>query len=123
MTINEAITYVDNIKPNTFALAEKIRWLSNLDGIFKHEVIDTHEGGEEVFFEGYTEDTPLDTELIAPHPYDEVYLRHLEAQIDYHNGENRRFNNSIALYNAAFLNFKNWYNRTHKPISKPFKIF
>lgn len=123
MTINEAITFIDNIKPNTFSLAEKIRWLSNLDGIIKHEIVDTHEGADEVVYEGYTEDTPLETELIAPHPYDEVYTRYLEAQIDYYNGENKRFNNSIALYNAAFINYKNWYNRTHKPISKPFKVF
>ena len=32
------------------------------------------------------------------------------------NGETGKYNQSITLYNNAFLTFQNWYNRTHIPL-------
>ena len=86
MTIMGAISHIDSIKPNRYTQVEKIRWLSTLDGLVKREIIDTHEGGENVSFKGYDEMTALTTELLIPSPYDEVYFRWLEAQIDYIQG-------------------------------------
>ena len=45
MTIIGAITRVDTVKPNTYSQMDKVKWLSELDGIIKAEIIDTHEGG------------------------------------------------------------------------------
>ena len=56
MTIIEAINRVDSVKPNTYSQQDKVHWLSNLDGVVKREIIDTHEGGEDVKFEGYNEE-------------------------------------------------------------------
>lgn len=123
MTIIEAIDYIDAIKPNTFTKTEKTKWLSNLEGIIYEEIVRTHEGAENVIFSGYNDETPDDTILIIPAPYDEVYTKYLEAQIDYFNGETRRFNNTVLVYNAAYTNARNWYNKTHIPLSKPFKVF
>ena len=61
--------------------------------------------------------------LTAPAPYDEVYLRWLEAQIDYANGEIERYNNSITAFNHAYSAFERYYNRTHLPIRKKMKYF
>lgn len=121
MTIIEAINRIDTIKPNSYTQAEKVRWLSNLDGIIKRKVIDTHEGGEAIVFEGYTESTPLTTELLVSSPYDEIYLKWLETWIDYYNGEYARYNNSVEMYNKAYSEFSRYYNRTHMPKSKSFK--
>ena len=118
MTIMDAIYRIDAIKPNSYSQSEKIKWLSTLDGTVKSEIIDTHEGGEGVVFNGYDENAELSTELLIPAPYDDIYLRWLEAQIDYANGEYGKFNNSIAMYNTAYVAFTNYYNRTHMPISK-----
>ena len=79
------------------------------------ELINTHEGGEWVKFEAYTEESAPDTRLLVPPPYEEVYLRYIEAQMDYANGEFDRFNNSNAMYAAAWTAFANYYNRTHMP--------
>lgn len=122
MTLMGAINHLDAIKPNSYKQTEKIKWLSTLDGIVKAEIIDTHEGGEGVTFEGYTESSLL-TELLVPHPYDDVYIKWLEAQIDYANGEYGKYNNSITMYNAAYSAYEKYYNRTHKPISKDFTHF
>ena len=118
MTIIEAITRVDAVKPNRYSQTEKIYWLSVLDGTVKAEIIDTHEGGEEVAFSGYNENTVLTTELLIPAPYDDVYIRYLEMQIDYANGEYAKYNNSMILYNTAYAAYERYYNREHMPVSR-----
>ena len=118
MTIIGAITRVDTVKPNTYSQIDKVKWLSELDGIIKAEIIDTHEGGENAPFAGYTEYTDLDTKLLVPAPYDEVYIRYLEMQIDYANNEYGKYNNSMMMYNSALAAFEKYYNRTHMPISR-----
>ena len=65
-------------------------------------------------FNGYTEDS-LMTELIVPAPYDDIYIKWLEAQIDYANGEYGKYNNTITMYNNAYLAFAKAYNREHLP--------
>ena len=59
----------------------------------------------------------MDTELLIPYPYDEdIYNYFLQANMDKENGETAKYNQSITLYNNAFLAFQNYYNRTHLPI-------
>lgn len=123
MTIIEAIERVDSLKPNNYTQEDKIAWLSMLDGVIRTEIIDTHEGAEDVAFNGYGVDISRDTVLLAPAPYDDVYVKWLEAQIDYSNGELAKFNNSIAMYNTAYSAFERYYNRTHMPRGTSFRYF
>lgn len=123
MKIIEAITKIDSVKPNNYTTENKIAWLSTLDGMIKEEIIDTHEGGKSVVFNGYDANTPNDTELLVPAPYDDMYVRWLEAQIDYANGEYGRYSNSMTMYNASYVNFERHYNRNHMPVGKSFKYF
>ena len=118
MTIIDAITRVDRLKPNGYSQSDKVWWLSTLDGTVKVEVIDTHEGGEDVLFAGYNDETLLTTELLVPAPYDNVYIHYLEMQIDYANGEYGKYNNSLSMFEAAMTAFKKYYNREHKPIGR-----
>lgn len=115
MTILEAVHKVDTLKPNSYTQPEKIKWLSTLDGIIKSEIIDTHEGGENVVFEGYDDESDLDTALLVPAPYDDIYIRWLEARIDYANGEYGKYNNSAEAYNTAFEVYSRYYNRQNMP--------
>ena len=123
MTLIEAITRIKTLKPNTFLKQDIIRWLSILDGIIKKEIIDTHEGGESVTFNGYNEQSDLTVDMLVPAPYDDIYIRWLEAQMDYANGEYNKYNNSVAIYNEAYTNYERYYNRTHMPIGTKFKFF
>ena len=123
MTIIEAINRIDLIKPNTFERLEKTRWLSTLDGIIKSMIIDTHEGGEAVVFKGYDAETDTTTVLLVPAPYDEIYLYWLESKIDYWNAEYARYQNSMIMYNTAYAAFEQYYNRTHRPLSKKRFLF
>lgn len=123
MKIMEALFRIDEVKPNSYSQGEKINWLSSLDGIVKSEIIDTHEGGTDAAFNGYDVDTDLNTDMLVPFPYDDIYLRYLEMQIDYANGEYGKYNNSITMYNTAYSAFEKYYNRTHLPKAKKFTHF
>ena len=123
MTIMDALYRIDELKPNSYSQPEKIKWLSSLDGVIKSEIIDTHEGGEDIVFSSYGEDANLNTVMLVPAPYDDIYLKWLEAQIDYNNGEIGKYNNSIVAYNDAYDLYQKHYNRTHMPKGKKFKFF
>ena len=122
MKISEAISQLDELKHNTYTQSNKVQWLSRLDSMVKRHIIDTHEGGDDVVFTGYTESN-MDTELLVPAPFDEVYLKWMEAQIDYYNGEYGRYNNSIEMFNTVYTAYQNEYNRTHMPKGKSIRYF
>lgn len=123
MTLIEAISRIDILKPNGYSQSEKVKWLSVLDGIINSEIINTHEGAEKVTFNGYDDSTSLTTELLVPSPYDIIYFRWLETQIDYANGEYAKYNNGVQAYNDAYTAFERHYNRTHMPLGKKFKFW
>ncbi len=123
MKIQEAIARVDAIKPNTYEEIDKVRWLSELDGKIKAEIIDTHEGGTEVIFKPYDIETDIETTLIAPPPYDNLYILWLESKIDYNNSEFAKYNNSSVAFNNAYAEFQKYYNRTHMPKRHKLKFF
>ena len=118
MTIIEAITKIDALKPTNYTTENKVAWLSMLDGVIKKEIIDTHEGADKVTFVGYDSSTPSDTMLLIPAPYDDIYVRWLEAQIDYANGEFNKYNASMSMHNTYMTSFINYYNRNNMPLQK-----
>jgi hypothetical protein len=122
MKVREAIDRIDSLKHNTYTYGEKIEWLSRLDGIIKDQIIDTHEDGDDIVFEGYT-DNDMESDLLVKAPYDEMYIRWLEAQIDYYNGEIARYNNSMLMFQTAYEGYQKYYNRSHMPLGQKVKYF
>lgn len=114
MTIAQAIAETDALKPNQYTDTEKTRWLDRLDRRIYDEIVLTHEGSDDVEFSGY-DYTTGEQELIAADPYSEVYIFWLECQIDYANGETARYANSSTMFNTAYEDYRNWYNRQHLP--------
>lgn len=122
MKIIDAINRIDALKHNTYTQGDKVAWLSRVDSMVKKLILDLYEG-EEAAFTGYDDHTSVDTELLVPEPFDEMYLRWLEAQMDYNNGEYNKYNNSISMFNTAFEAYQNYYNRNHMPKGKKLKFF
>ena len=118
MNIKECIDIVDNIKPNQYTIKDKVMWLSFIEQIIINDVLKTHEGydGRYDDFSGYTEDK-ISVTLIAPSPYDRLYIEYLKMMIDKENGEVARYNNSAASYNTHMMEYKKHYNKTHMPLS------
>ena len=118
MTIKECIDIVDNIKPNQYTVKDKVMWLSFLDEIIINDVLKTHEGYDRRYdlFEGYSEDK-LSVTLIVPSPYDRLYTAYLKMRIDGENGETAKYNNSQALYDTYYMEYRKQYNKTHMPLN------
>lgn len=117
MKVKEAIAEADALKPNVITPSQKIKWLSRLDLRVKQSVLDTHlynEGETEPTFTGYTDDS-METELLVPEPYAEMYIHWLSAQIDFANIEYEGFNAANAMFESVFGDYRNAYNRDHMP--------
>lgn len=118
MTIKECIDIVDNNKPNSYSIEDKVQWLSFIDEIIINDVLKTHEGydGRYDCFEGYSADK-LSVPLIVASPYDRLYPAYLKMKIDGENGETARYNNSASLFNSYMMEYRKYYNKTHLPLS------
>ena len=113
MKICEAISQINSLKPNTYSDKQKIYWLNQLESMVKRLVIDTHEGGDQIAFEGFNENTSVETQLFMPSPFDMAYIYWLEAQIHYANEDIDMYNSAILMFNATFSEYKADYKRNH----------
>ena len=111
MTIESLLTEVRLLAPNTLENKILISWLSRYEHQLKVEIFDNYTN--EVDFNGYDESTPADTTLLVGSPYDELYVRYLEAQIYRYLGENDKYNNCMTECNAIYDRFKAQYTRDH----------
>ena len=123
MTIREAIERTDSLLHNVYSRSDKIAWLSGLDLEVKKVILDQYERPDAGYFAGYRDSTPDSMVLLVPAPYDQMYLRWLEAQIHYHNGEYDKYNNAMAMYQTVLDAFANYYRRTHTPKRTAIKFF
>lgn len=113
MKICEAISQINSLKPNTYSDQQKIYWLNQLESMVKRLVIDTHEGGDQIAFDGFNENTSVETQLFMPSPFDMAYIYWLEAQIHYANEDIDMYNSAILMFNATFSEYKADYKRNH----------
>ena len=115
MTILEAITQADLIRPNVLDPAVKLRWLSTLDGQIHTELL-RGEREASTAFPGYGEDTELaTTQLLVPYPYEELYVLYLLMRIDLEHGELDRYNNDAARFNRLWQSFAARWWRSNLP--------
>lgn len=119
MTIAQAIAACDRLHPNQFDAADKIKWLSELDGRIAGEIHASYEGMD-AEFAGYAVDAPPDTPLLVGAPYDDIYVKYLSSQVDFYNNEADRYNNSAAMYNALWQAYAAHVARTRMPRQKAY---
>lgn len=108
MTPNKAIEIIDRLKPNSYNEEDQLRWINELEGMVQRLVFQN----DEVMVLSHPED--MDKELLIPAPFDECYTSFLEAKIDYHNREYDYYNNSVAVFEARFSDYKKDYIRKHR---------
>lgn len=119
MTIQQAMDRADAMKPNMMLAAVKIGFLSEIEGKIHEEIIMTHEHtAEEETLPVYDENTDRSTEMLVPAPYDMVYVYWLMAQIDHLNQEMDKYNNDRGLFEDAWGNFADYWNRKKMPIQR-----
>lgn len=113
MTIDQAVKAACAAKPNAFPDAVFYAWLSALDGRIAIDVYMMAPAEAAAFTYHYPGDK--NTQLLVSPPHDELYVLYLEAKIDSENGEYNKYNNSMQLYNAAYLNFVTWFEQSYQP--------
>nr|DAV27148.1 MAG TPA: hypothetical protein [Caudoviricetes sp.] len=124
MKIREATAQCDKTKPNNnYDEDIKIEWLSNLDRLIAENIIRKSKAGKDFVFAGYGAATDPDTELLAPPPYDEMYVLYLHAQIDKYNQDYERYGSSLTLFNNLYQAFAGSYIREHKPVMETIDVF
>lgn len=111
MTISEAISQVDELRPNTYSAGQKIRWLRRCESMIVRTVLCRQEQQPEVF----GDNADMDTVLMVPEPWDELYVHWLEAQMHYANGEYDRYNNAIGMFTDFLTGYRGEIARTGEP--------
>ena len=113
MTVQQAITYLDDVKPNAFSQAVKLRWLSAIEGRIAVEVFLM--APEEVEENCAFTSSDLSRTLLVGLPYDDLYTWYLQAQVDLANGEYDRARNTMAVFNALWSQFVCWFSQRYDP--------
>jgi len=112
MTIQEAINRADGVKPNAFTTAEKVAWISALEGSIAAEVFMMSPAELQHF--NYDADDLTKVLLVDP-PYDDLYVLWLEAVIDEKNGEYDKYRNTREVYEARRREFCCWFFQNWDP--------
>lgn len=119
MNIQEALDLADGMKPNMMTRQTKIHFLQEIDQKIYTEILLTHEHDEEEeVMPEYDTETDDGTELIVPDPYSSLYPFWIMSRIDLLNQELDKYNNDRALFENAYNEMYDWWNRTKMPVQQ-----
>lgn len=111
MKIKDVIAYVDRVKPNTYTMADKLSWLSEVEGLVQTEVF----LWEDEALITYQAETDPNTVLLVRPPHDKIYRTYLAAMIDFANGEYDRYANTMAQFKTGFSEYAIWFADRYRP--------
>ena len=114
MILKDVIENVDAVKPNAFTNEQKTRWISEVEGRIQSEIF-LFAPAQVIAYEWATD---MNTELLAAPPHDRIYGEYLTAMIDFNNGEYNRYNNTVQVFNADFMEFMRWFAKHYRPADK-----
>ncbi len=114
MNIQQVMSTVDELKPNTIDEGIKLGWLQDVELTIYKEIILTHENNETYKKPNISIDTPYSTELIAEEPYARLYSEYLMSKIDFIQQEWTAYNNMSEQFNQSYKEYMAYYGRNHK---------
>lgn len=120
MTVQQALTRLQELRPGEMSEADALRALRQLDGTAVCEIFCRYEGGTTVL-PVYTAQNKTD-ELLIPAPYEEVYERYLVTRLEAASGDAVRYNNAFSRFRALYDDFADHYNRTHTARCASFRL-
>lgn len=102
---------------DSFSINEKGEYVSKKGTTYANkQAVIAYGKGLKYPFSGYTE-ADLMKKLIVPAPYDDIYIKWLEAKIDFANGEYQKYNNAALAFNEEYQRFSRAYHRENRPIN------
>ena len=106
MTIRSLIDKVQAEKPNTFTDAQIVAFVNEVEGNVSEELRTRRTI--------YTANTDMDKKLLAPAPYDRLYVSYVKAMIDFANEEYGSYQLNQQQFGLDFEDFSNWVVRTNR---------
>lgn len=114
MTISQVIAEFDSLFPNALDFGNKKNTLLRLERRIYSDVLSHYDTPIPQDYPTLSGDPSPDTELLVASPYEELYVKFLACTADYLNGDILRYANSANVFNCLFIEFANFYNRTHR---------
>ena len=115
MTINEVINIVKAIKSPTVEEQDLLRVINETEAEVWTKIVHPRRAGE---YTPYTEED-RDKTLLAPTPFDNIYVLACVRYIDMLENQPTNYNNSERAYKEAFDSFAAFWTRTHRPDCAP----
>ncbi len=114
MTGREIIRKVQDTEGSSYGNERLLDWLNELEGQIWEQIVLTHADAPAEPFTGH--ESP-EEEMLVPWPWaGELYENYLKAKIAYENAETERYNQCAAMYGSVLQEYRNWYNRKHRPL-------
>lgn len=108
MKVGELIAQVNRIKPNALDDNALLVFLNRVEAMVKRDALHQEPDRE------YTLPEDVDTELILDPPHDQCYELYVSSQIDLAHQEYATYQNTAALFNAAWQEMLGYYvKKTH----------
>lgn len=117
MKLSEAIERVKREKPHSYSVDHCTLFITEVEALLQDFMgVPVNERIK------YEWEKDGNKELIAPAPYDMLYISWLKAKIDYSNEEYESYANNQDQFNADLQNFKAWAIREGKAKSINLKL-
>lgn len=115
MKLEEAILYIDKMKPNVYDDAYKVLCISEVDTLVAQDILNQSEGVEVDTPIEYNRERDREKELLVPVPYTDMYLYYVGAKIDFNNRETAAYSNNMIMFNQLLNEFASYYRRKYMP--------
>lgn len=119
MTAASIIEQYNSERPNSVDTDQKLSLLLKCEKTVADVIIRRHKGGPtDEDLDLHLNIFDLNSDMLVPEPYDDLYIYYLDQRIALNQNDTRRYNAAATLYNNAFLAYQQKYNREHLPISE-----
>ena len=112
MTINEAISSIDETHINTVSFEQKKRWLCEAEAWVMRDIMLADVP------EALYADAEGDEVLLAPLPFDALYPAYLDAQLYYVYREFSEYAAAAERFDRLFAEYAGWYAEKYHPACK-----
>lgn len=114
MKLGKVIETVNRIKGQQYDTEIMTSWINEIEGQAIDETVNRAEGFS-VEFKPFDYKNDMDAVLVIPDRFEDVYLNYIYAKIDFNNQDTERYNNDVAMFNAAYEAYSAWFRRTNMP--------
>ncbi len=118
MTLGKLIETIIALRGQQYDTDIMVGWVNEIESQAVEQVINRSEGVQ-VDFTPYEWEIDMEKELLIPDRFQDVYMSYMFAKIDFMNQEIERYNNDVAMQDAAWKAYASWHIRTHMPKAMP----